>query len=174
MALMWSICYFIFCPTYITIQACELVLFVLAICQSSCGIFLTIHSKSNRSTIRRYLSDKFLPTSAEGRHFWKRVQSFVHCCGLDGPSDWLQHHQHSNGIPTECCDESSTASSECTVDAAYEKGCVEELADYLEIFDLTLGSIGIVTGLIYGSFSGFCWFRNRCLMDQNDDGGRHQ
>lgn len=78
---------------------------------------------------------------------WDEVQQDFSCCGLESAKDWSEAI---NGVPVSCCAVKTGAidSVNCTVDNAFERGCLRLLTTYIEDHAVSLGTAGVIVALI--------------------------
>lgn len=69
----------------------------------------------------------------------------LHCCGVNGTSDWLKH------IPRSCCLELPQY-EECTVKDSFEKGCFDLIYTFIENNAVLMISIAAGVALIQVGF----------------------
>lgn len=65
----------------------------------------------------------------------------LHCCGVNGPTDWEKVFQNKT-LPQTCCPTVSV-DEECVDGKAYQKGCLLSLQAALEHNTVLVGGFGV-------------------------------
>ncbi|KAG8186990.1 hypothetical protein JTE90_005762 [Oedothorax gibbosus] len=121
---------FLGCCGAIKESICKLSVFgilmlVLLICQIA-GIILAF---ANRGTMDAVIKDNMNSTLKDQKEAavtaWKYMQAGFHCCGVDGPEDYLADKLD---IPRSCCEPSE---EDCSKDKAFRNGCYDRLVAFV-------------------------------------------
>jgi len=113
-------------------------------------IFLTelgvgIAGYVKHSELRETLDDQFNSTlmsftnSSDSKLAWKKIQTELKCCGVNGPEDWKPLYRNDT-VPASCCEPGRET---CTRLSARPEGCKEKLYGLLDESALLLGFVGL-------------------------------
>lgn len=115
------------------------------------------------SELQETLDDHFNNTlksfndSNDARLAWKKIQTELKCCGINGPDDWRSIYRNET-VPSSCCTEPK---EKCTRSLARQDGCKSKLYALLDDSALLLGFAGLsIAGLqLLGVCLGCCLSR---------------
>lgn len=94
--------------------------------------------------------------SNDARLAWKKIQSELKCCGVNGPDDWKIIMKNET-VPASCCEERQN----CTRQTSRKEGCKTKLYALLDDSALLLGFVGLgIAGIqLLGVCMGCCLSR---------------
>lgn len=95
-------------------------------------------------------------TSNDARLSWKKIQSELKCCGVNGPDDWKTIFNNGT-VPDSCCENRQN----CTRQISHKDGCKSKLYALLDESALLLGFVGLgIAGIqLLGVCMGCCLSR---------------
>lgn len=98
--------------------------------------FVTTHKLINRGSMENY---------SNYDEIWDVIQSDLLCCGNNGPKDWL--NRPSQEFPLSCCKIEGDKLN-CTIENAFQSGCINNLREYIMSFAdtiwITMGVLALV------------------------------
>ncbi|KAJ6649572.1 CD63 antigen [Pseudolycoriella hygida] len=123
-----------------------ILLLVIFLCELGIGIAGYIKN----AQIEDILETGFNKTMAEynnNKEAWRLVQTELHCCGINGPADYIQVYPNGT-LPNSCCVKFEQHSDTCTQENAIKKGCLPILLEFFKSRALILGGVGIGIAVI--------------------------
>lgn len=77
------------------------------------------------------------------------IQQNFHCCGANGPSDWKNNTEYSDGVklpPTCCGKDIPEGMNNCSLSTSFhfKEGCVDIITDELKTSVNTFAWVGVV------------------------------
>lgn len=85
---------------------------------------------------RRLFNKGLMKNYSNFESVWNEVQRGILCCGVDGPNDWL--NRSSQVLPLSCCEMEAGIIDACTIENAYQSGCLNNLSAYIMSFAVTI------------------------------------
>lgn len=150
-------------PCMLTTYA--IILLTIFIIQVAIGVYAFLQIRDTdglRRSIRDSMQKTFDQYSSynkpEIRESVDLTQTFLHCCGVEGPEYW----RWPNGsVPLSCCEKQQTGSySSCSSadTKLYHQGCARAMFQFLENSSQIIGgvAIGIAAIEIIGAVFGLC------------------
>ncbi|XP_024868470.1 23 kDa integral membrane protein-like [Temnothorax curvispinosus] len=131
-------------------------LLVILIVQVAIAIFAFVVAKNSGdySWKDRYANDVFSKYGkGEETEIVDTIQSWLQCCGVEGPQDFPKIHH--SAIPGSCCGKKE---STCDPLSAYQKGCAGALEDIFKYSLTILGGValGIAAAELIGIIFALC------------------
>ncbi|XP_019875684.2 CD151 antigen-like [Aethina tumida] len=132
-----------------------IILLTIFIIQVAIGVYAFIQIKDTYA-LQKSITQNYRKTFDERHHIREAnetvqaTQSWLHCCGVDGPDDW-------NHIPPTCCSNNNVHCSRASPDL-YQNGCATQIFDLLQKSTKVIGgvAIGIAAVEILGAVFGLC------------------
>ncbi|XP_025414973.1 CD63 antigen-like [Sipha flava] len=103
-------------------------MFLLAIflLEVAVGVFLYINrdqaEEITRKSMTIVLND--YANKTESRAFFDEIQHDFHCCGVDGPQDWVE--RTATALPHSCCRTDGGPGTTCAKTEAWQDGCLHK------------------------------------------------
>lgn len=115
-----------------------LLLFIIVIVEIAGGISAYMYRSDVKDFLKQNMNETIAQQKDDAKKIWDEMQSKWHCCGVDGPDDYI-----ANGIdiPKSCC---NSTEETCSRSKAYIKGCFSQFSESL------MKVIGIVGGVAVG------------------------
>lgn len=115
------------------------ILLVLFLVEACLGVAALLNKGSLESVSEQTLSSMLsgFYDSKDKREFLDRVQTDLHCCGVQGPQDWKGQ------IPLSCCTQEAAQRGYCSAQEIYAEGCLGVLADQAKSLATSLGAVAI-------------------------------
>lgn len=168
-------------PLFLVLYFCILLLVLVA--EVSAGVWSYSYQDELKDLIKRSVKDTVINDygKIESRtQAFDSVQTELHCCGADGPSDWISTEfqelrmyltlaEPEYKIPPSCCATDDSADAKCISaikpkpaakisDVIYQDGCTDKILPHLSNFAfwlILLNVILIISQIIALTFSVF-------------------
>ncbi|KAL6429208.1 hypothetical protein ACFW04_008141 [Cataglyphis niger] len=122
-----------------------LALSIIALIETSIGIWALVRHEQVETLPSAQYDEIFARAITDEKSTWDHMQSTLHCCGIDGPSDY----RGTDAIPWSCCNTTSLENdngTEGVCTTIYKRGCQHVVLNrtrsiLLHVFLLTLCSV---------------------------------
>lgn len=125
------------------------------------GICGYIKHSELQDTLNGQFNDTLMSfnSSSDARLAWKKIQSELKCCGINGPDDWKIIYVNGT-VPQSCCKDHQSCTRENSLNL-YKDGCKTKLYALLDESALLLGFVGLgIAGVqLLGVCMGCCLSR---------------
>ncbi|XP_044272122.1 CD151 antigen-like isoform X2 [Tribolium madens] len=144
-------------PCMLTTYA--IILLVIFIIQVAIGVYAFIKINEDEAEPRSLIHESLAKTFKEYGNDVKKteavdaIQSWLHCCGLNGPDE------HKNAtLPNSCCLEETRPCVKRDYETYYHNGCVNSLYDFMVDKSKIFGAVvlGIALVELFGALFAFC------------------
>lgn len=119
-----------------------------------------------RNEAKDVIQEKMIDTmpkyknGSEIADFWDELQKDFHCCGANGPNDWV-HYLNATLLPDEkalpmsCCKRvhGDIGTSNCNINSTsslYHEGCLVKFGGFIKSHAVQLGGVGLGIAFIQG------------------------
>lgn len=115
-----------------------LLLFLIVIVELAGGITAYMYRSEVKDFLKQNMNSSIAQQKKDAVKTWDEMQSKWHCCGVDGPQDYVANNV---SIPTTCC---APPVDKCEEGKAFSDGCFPKLLEEVK------QKIGIIGGVAIG------------------------